>query len=266
MPPDEDPFKEAGPIPEIFARDPKMRSLLEEYKTSLNRERELGSKIQSMLDQYETFQKRAREWVRTPAFLEIYHGLHHGGFVKLIADLLGRGGHLIKRTEQLKAEYLRLEKDGELRFAAVVIANPLMFKLPSIPWPAGVVAPDRQDANSLTKTLEFAAKLQSIYRGGAPDMPECGRIMADDTFRAMHRRAFPPAETGGLEATLYAVRISEFQLSLNEDGYPFVPLLVMPGSGPFVYLPWPVLKGKPVPRYTRPAAGVPPPLPGSPRS
>jgi Suppressor of fused protein (SUFU) len=229
--------------------------------------RELVSMVNTMLAEPERFQTRARNWITTPGFNDLYDDAHPRLVLKLIATLLGSGKTFKMRSSKLREDYYQLCNDGELLFASGVITNPAMSNQPNQRFPASVVATRKQDIATLMRLGLLGQELGELYVGGSSDsMPKCRQLIADDTYRPLRQRPLPPAETGGLEASLFDVRFSAAEIFLDEDAFPFVPLLVHPTNGTFIVVPWAILHGRPVspakPSGPPPLPKTPPPLPG----
>jgi|GEM_PF-5386230 len=219
--------------------------------------------VSEMLDQRETHLARARAWIASPAFEEVYQDLHHGLIFKILLTLMRKGPSMKMRSSKLRAGYARLAREGELLFAGVVIGNKGLFSDDhDFRYPMAIVASRRQDVESVVQTAVLAECMADAYiEGGSKTMPQCARIIANDTYRAMRRQVLPVEETMGLQAAMFDVRVS-----MNEmvgDGKPsvFVPLLVHPGGGPFAVVPWPILHGRAVP--VKKSKPQPPPLPAA---
>ncbi len=214
------------------------------------------------------YQRRARSWMKTSSFREVYDAQHFGLVVKVIATLMRRGSALRVRSGGLWKNYQRLAAEGELVFAANVIGNAAISENPWRPYPAAVLVPAAQDANGLLDALLFADKLTNAYLlGEGADIPQSAKIIADDEYRPFRRRALPASETGGAQLVLHDVRMRGVDM-WEAVSPPFIPVLTDPRGRVFTVVPWHVVLGRPAPpnplpptRAEAPAASVPPPLP-----
>lgn len=216
--------------------------------------------VSKMLSQRATYLSRARAWIASPSFEEVYQDLHHGFLFKVLLTLLGKGPSMKMRSSKLRAGYARLAREGELLFAGVVIANKGIFSDDlDFRYPMAIVASRRQEIESVVQTAVLAELMADAYiEGGSETMPQCARIIANDTYTALRRQVLPIEETMGLQAAMFDVRVSMNELVGDGERSVFVPLLVHPGGGPFAVVPWPILHGKPVA-----AKKSPPPIPGA---
>lgn len=227
----------------------------------------MTASVTEMLSQRELFEKRAREWLESPAFEQVYSELHEGLLIKTILTAMGRGSFMKMRSAKLREGYRRLATEGELLFAGMVIGNTGISDDLSRRCPVAVVASRKQDAASVVHAAVLGNMIADAYmEGGSKTMPECARIIANDKYQALRRQVLPINETMGLPAALFDIRISFNELVGDGESCPFVPLMVHPGGGPFAVIPWPVLHGKPVPTRKSlppPLPQGPPPLPGT---
>ncbi|WP_294391129.1 suppressor of fused domain protein [Prosthecobacter sp.] len=223
----------------------------------------LTASVAEMLSQRELFEKRAREWLISPAFEKVYGELHEGLLIKTILTVMRKGHFMKMRSAKLREGYRRLATEGELLFAGMVIGNTRISEDLSRRCPVAVVASRKQDVDSVVHAALLGEMIAEAYmEGGSKTMPECARIIANDSYRALRRQVLPVRETQRLPAALFDIRISMNELVGDGESCPFVPLMVHPGGGPFAVVPWPVLHGKPVP--TR--KSLPPPIPQGPSS
>lgn len=215
--------------------------------------------ISQVLSQRPSFESRARHWIVSPAFDEVYQKEHHGFFGTAILNLFS-GGSWTMRTPLLRRSYRSLETEGELLFASVVIGNHSIGEKPDDRYPAAVVTSWNQHSSALRRLSAIAKELGIAYAGKVSrGIPKSARIIADDKYHQFRQRPLPKKETGNLEVTLFDVRLS--MNDLEDDGLPssFVPLLVHRRNGLFAVVPWPVLLGKPI----LPPAMRQAPVPGS---
>lgn len=219
--------------------------------------------VSKMLSQRDCYLSRARAWIASPAFEEVYQDLHHGFIVKVILTFMGKGKAMKMRSSKLRAGYARLAQEGELLFAGTIIGNKSLFSDDADRrYPMAIVASRSQNVESVVLTALLAELMAEAYmNGGSETMPKCARIIANDSYRALRRQVLPVEETMGLQAAMFDVRVSMNELLGDGEPSLFVPLLVHPGGGPFVVVPWPILHGKVVPAKKSPAQ--PPPLPGA---
>lgn len=212
--------------------------------------------ISQVLSHRPSFESRARHWIVSPAFDEVYQEEHHGFFGTAILNLFS-GGSWTMRTPLLRRSYRSLGTEGELLFAATVIGNAALRANPTDRYPAAVVTSWNQHPSALKRLLEVAKELRIVYAGNiSRGMPKSAKIIADDNFRQLRQRPLPKNETGNFEVTLFDVRLS--MNDLEDDGLPssFVPLLVHRRNGLFAVVPWSVLLGKPMPSATRGAPAL----------
>jgi hypothetical protein len=191
-----------------------------------------------------SFESRARHWIVSPDFDQVYENEHHGFFGTAFLNIFS-GGSWTMRTPLLRRSYRSLATEGELLFAAVVIGNGTISEKSKDRYPAAVLTSWNQHPSALRRLLAVAKELRIVYAGNiSRGMPKSARIIADDKYRQMRQRPLPKKETGDLEVTLFDVRLSMYDL--EEDGLPssFLPLLVHRRSGLFAVVPWPVLLGK----------------------
>lgn len=225
----------------------------------------MATVVSKMLSQRETYLGRARAWIASPAFEEVYQDLHHGFIVKVLLTLMGKGKAMKMRSSRLRAGYARLAQEGELLFAGTIIGNKGIFSdNADSRYPMAIVASRSQDVESVVQTAILAELMADAYiNGGSEIMPRCARIIANDSYRSLRRQMLPVEETKGLQAAMFDVRVSMNELVGDGEPSVFVPLLVHPGGGPFVVVPWPILHGKAVP--AKKSRSQPPPLPGAKR-
>lgn len=231
----------------------------------------MASVVSKMLSQRETYLSRARAWIASPAFEEVYQDLHHGLIFKVFLTFLGKGPAMKMRSSRLRAGYARLAHEGELLFAGTIIGNKGIFSDDKdFRYPMAIVASRSQEIESVVQTAVLAELMADAYmEGGSEIMPQCARIIANDSYRALRRQVLPVEETKGLHAAMFDVRVSMNELIGDWEPSVFVPLLVHPGGGPFAVVPWPILHGKAVPakksqpQTPPPLPQRPPPLPGA---
>lgn len=227
--------------------------------------------VSKMLSQRETYLGRARAWIASPAFEEVYQDLHHGVLFKILLTLLGKGPSMKMRSSKLREGYARLAREGELLFAGTIIGNKGIFSDDvDFRYPMAIVASRRQEIESVVQTAVLAELMADAYiEGESETMPQCARIIANDQYRALRRQVLPVDETMGLQAAMFDVRVAMKELVGEWEPSVFVPLLVHPGGGPFAVVPWPILHGKAVPAKKLPPQPPPipqpPPLPGAKR-
>lgn len=216
--------------------------------------------ISQVLAQRPSFESRARHWITSPAFDQVYQSEHHGFFGTVFLNLFS-GGSWTMRTPLLRRSYRSLATEGELLFAATVIGNAALRANSADRYPAAVLTSWNQHPSALRRLTAIASELGIAYAGHVSrGMPQSAKIMADDNYRQLRQRPLPTKETGNLEVILFDVRVS--MNDLDDEGVPhsFVPLLVHRRSGLFAVVPWPVLQGKPMPSAMREApvpAGLP---------
>lgn len=216
--------------------------------------------ISQVVSQRPSFESRARHWIVSPAFDEVYQAEHHGFFGTAVLNLFS-GGSWTMRTPLLRRSYRSLATEGELLFAACVIGNSAIGEKADDRYPAAVMTSWNQHPTALKRLLVVAKELGIAYTGSVSrGMPKSAKIMADDKYHQLRQRPLPKKETGDLEVTLFDVRLS--MNDLEDDRLPssFVPLLVHRRNGLFAVVPWPVLLGKPMPSAMRHApvpAGMP---------
>ena len=216
--------------------------------------------ISQVLSHRPSFESRARHWIVSSAFEEVYQTEHHGIFGTAMLNVFS-GGSWTMRTPLLRRSYRSLATEGELLFAAAVIGNSAISEKADDRYPAAVVTSWNQHPTALKRLLGVAKELAIAYAGNVSrGMPKSAKIMADDNYHQLRQRPLPKNETGNFEVTLFDVRLSLNDLAL--DGLPssFVPLLVHRRNGLFAVVPWPVLLSKPMPSAMRHApvpAGMP---------
>ena len=233
--------------------------------------RELQGAIEPLVARRAEFQERARAWVRTPQFREVYETSHPGWLVKVIGTLLGKGAHFRARSSSLWNDYQRLASDGELVLGASVIGNADLAETPLTWLPAAVLASSAQDARSVAESVLFARRLVDAYLlGEGDDIPASAELIADDAYRPFRRRPLPVSETGDVAQVLYDVKVR----GIDAFGSPLaaiVPLLLGRDGRVSLAVPWHVLMGLPAPTETEITGAdgvredksepVPPPLP-----
>lgn len=208
----------------------------------------MAQRITAMLSHRSLFEQRARDWIASPAFDEVFDQLHKGLMIKLRLMLMGKGRAMKLNTSGLWKNYMRLITEGELLFGPVVIGNTGMSDNLQRRVPAAVLASRRQDAASLQLAAALADEIGMAYvMEGSREMPACSKIIADDEYQALRQRPLPIQETQGLPAALFDIRVSYNELMCDTEPSPFVPLMVHPKTGVFVVVPWPILLGKTMP-------------------
>lgn len=231
-------------------QDPAAKALLE-----------LEEAVGKLVSHRNEFEQKARGWVASESFQEVYDDLHPAWWFKMVVSLFGKGGLIKIDSAKLRAGYRKLAAEGELLFAGTVIGNSGMSGIAGFRYPAAVVASRVQDVPSIIRVALLGNEIAEIYLGKSDSsMPKCARIIADDNYQPLRRRLLPNDETDGLNAALFDIRVSAEELvAANEYGF-LLPLLVLPGGGPFAVVPWYVLKDQPKPGQN----GKPPPLPSRP--
>jgi hypothetical protein len=224
----------------------------------------MNEELDPIIEAIETWQSsrdgirhRAGAWVASPRFLSCFYDNAH--IPPHAREVLRRevGSKQAEETwatfrglgvqsDGLLAKYRDLATTGKVVFAHVVIANPAFERMPDKDLPCLAVTSLEQDSASVAMAGILSGALAELYfagDGGAA-RPRTARMVKDDDFRLLRRRALPPDETEGFRSVLLDVLLRKAWMP--PATLPFVPLLLSPRKGgAVVQIPWYVVMDEP---------------------
>ncbi len=211
--------------------------------------------IESWQPHREAMRQRAVAWLRTPGFrtafyddahpplaLKVQIELDHGKAkaAEMWSEVLG------VQSPELWQQYQQLATSGVVVFAHFVIANPEFTKQPKRSVPCLIVVSEDQSSAGVACAGLLAAAAGELYvtGEGAEERPQLHALVRDDEFRLFRRRPLPTAEIQDFPAFFLDVQMRR-AWTPPLDRIPFVPLLIMPGGGAVVHIPWSIATGTP---------------------
>jgi hypothetical protein len=228
--------------------------------------------VEEWMGKKDIIKARAIEWLRSDAFEKYYDQQHHEWWLIFIValikplhvkELYTNAKRRIFHSAKVKQTYLDLATKGEVWFVSPVIANSQMRWTPGEYMPALVLGAEPQTTGDYMLGYVVAQMMADIYMGvGDGDrFPKLAELMSTDDYHAWRRRLVPLEETNG-------VRCFAMDIMLRGDCMPppeigFIPVLIMPGKGPVMQIPWHVVQGAPPPMPKQPRQPSPPPMPPS---
>ncbi|QIF05319.1 DUF4261 domain-containing protein [Roseimicrobium sp. ORNL1] len=231
---------------------------------------ELEKSVKEWMGKKDLIKERAIEWLRTDAFEKYYDDAHVPRWLfciiaiikpHLIKELYSHAKRNIFHSRKVKQTCLDLATRGEVWFVSSVIANSQLRRTPDQYLPALVLGAESQTTQDFMLAHIVAEMMADIYMGGGGEgeHPKLAELMSTDEYHAWRRREVPAEETNG-------VRCFAMDIMLRGDCMPppdtgFIPVLVMPGKGPVVQIPWHVVQGAPPPMPKAPHQPSPPPMP-----
>ncbi len=226
--------------------------------------------VEEWIGRKDLIKARAIEWLHSDAFEKYYDAAHLERwllfiivFIKpfRIKELYTNGKRRIFHASKVKQAYLDLATMGEVWFVSPVIGNAQLRWAPTEYLPALVLGAEPQTTSDFMLGHVVAQMMAGIYMGDgdAEEHPNLAALMSTDEYHGWRRRKVPPEETNGM-------RCFAMDILLRGDCMPppdigFIPVLVMPGKGPVVQIPWHVVQGEPPPMPKQPRQPSPPPMP-----
>jgi hypothetical protein len=215
---------------------------------------EVSRRIEPWQAQRENMRLRCVAWLQSSAFRgAFYNDAHIPPALKEIIDARNAPQKAAETWKKMQIfgiqsnalwdQYQQLAQRGQIVFAQSVIVGPEFDKAPNESLPSVVLVPDEQDSINLTFGGLLASAVGALYATGAEaeDHPQILRLIKDDQFQLFRRRPLPPEETSGVRAQLFDLQMRKSWMP-PEDVL-FIPLLMLPGSGAVLQVPWSIATG-----------------------